>query len=89
MNFVTHLTGAKLEHMLALRDEVEQEYADRMDELRNMYRLEMDAQSEKFEQEKSKMTNLESSLQETLKVRLLSLVDSENVGLNLEGTRFR
>ena len=38
--------GAKLE-MLALREEVEQEYAERMEELRNMYRDEMDAQNEK------------------------------------------
>ncbi len=60
--------GAKLEHMLALREEVEQEYADRMDELRDMYRVEMDSQAERFEQEKQKMTKLEASLQESLKV---------------------
>ncbi|TRY74800.1 hypothetical protein TCAL_07117 [Tigriopus californicus] len=61
--------GAKLEHMMAMKDEVEQEYADRMEELRDMYRDEMDAQTEKFEKERSKMHNLETSLQETLKTK--------------------
>ena len=56
-------TGAKLEHMIALRDEVELEYADRMEELRDMYRNEMDSQNEKYEAEKAKMRMLESSLQ--------------------------
>ncbi len=58
-----------MEHMLALREEVEQEYADRMDDLRNMYRVEMDAQDEKFQKERQKMSNLESSLKETLQVK--------------------
>jgi hypothetical protein len=57
------ISGAKLEHMLALREEVEQEYADRMEELREMYRDEMDSQNEKFEAEKAKMRMLETSLQ--------------------------
>ncbi len=56
-------TGAKLEHMIAMRDEVELEYADRMEELRDMYRNEMDSQNEKYEAEKAKMRMLESSLQ--------------------------
>ena len=34
----------KVEKMLVLREEVEQEYADRMDELRNMYKEEMSNQ---------------------------------------------
>ncbi len=55
--------GAKLEHMIALRDEVELEYADRMEDLREMYRSEMDSQNEKFEAEKSKLRMLEASLQ--------------------------
>ena len=49
--------------MMSLRDEVEQEYADRMAELRDMYRLEMDAQSETFAADKKKMQVLENSLQ--------------------------
>ena len=61
--------GAKLEHMLALREEVEQEYADRMEELRNMYRTEMDSQTETFEREREKFKSLESSMSETLKVK--------------------
>ena len=52
---------------MALRDEVEQEYADRMDDLRNMYRDEMDSQTAKFEAEREKMQFLEASLQDTLK----------------------
>ena len=56
-------SGAKLEHMIALRDEVELEYADRMEDLREMYRSEMDSQNEKFEAEKSKLRMLEASLQ--------------------------
>ena len=46
-----------------------QEYADRMDELREMYRVEMDAQSEKFDTERAKMSNLESSLKDMLKTK--------------------
>ena len=61
--------GAKLEHMMALREEVEQEYADRMEDLRNMYRTEMDAQTETYEKERDKFKHLESSLSETLKVK--------------------
>jgi chromosome segregation ATPase len=55
--------------MLALRDEVEQEYADRMDDLRNMYRDEMNAQTESFGSEKKRLQSLESSLQESLKTK--------------------
>ncbi len=40
-----------------------------MDELREMYRVEMDAQSEKFDTERAKMSNLESSLQDMLKTK--------------------
>ena len=61
--------GAKLEHMMALRAEVEEEYADRMEDLRNMYRTEMDAQTETYEKEREKFRQLESSLSETLKVK--------------------
>ena len=55
--------------MLALREEVEQEYADRMEDLRNMYRHEMDLQTDKFAKEKEKMSGLEGSLQESLKTK--------------------
>ena len=55
--------------MLALREEVEQEYADRMEELRNMYRTEMDTQTETFEREREKFKQLESSMSETLKLK--------------------
>lgn len=55
--------------MLALRDEVEQEYADNMEELRNMYRHEMDAQSEMFAAEKLNLIGLEHSLQESLRTK--------------------
>ena len=46
--------GAKLEHMMALREEVEQDYADRMEELRNMYSTEMGLQTENYEKERDK-----------------------------------
>ena len=55
--------------MLALREEVEQEYAERMEELRNMYRDEMDAQNEKCAKDRDKARELEKSLSETLKVK--------------------
>ena len=61
--------GAKLGHMMALREEVEEEYADRMEDLRNMYRTEMDAQTETYEKERDKFRQLESSLSESLKFR--------------------
>merc|ERR1711981_839498 len=61
--------GAKLEHMMALREEVEQEYADRMEELRNMYRTEMESQNEKFTADKEKSKALESSLSDSLKLK--------------------
>merc|ERR1712025_256637 len=48
---------------------VEEEYADRMEDLRNMYRTEMDAQTETYEKEREKFRQLESSLSETLKVK--------------------
>jgi hypothetical protein len=63
--------GAKLEHMLALREEVEQEYADRMDELSNMYKIEMESVSETYEKEREKSRLLENSLSETLKIKRL------------------
>ena len=68
-NFNIICIGAKLEHMLALREEVEQEYADRMEELRNMYRTEMDSQTETYEREREKFKQLESSMSETLKLK--------------------
>lgn len=55
--------------MMALRDEVEQEYADRMEDLRNMYRTEMDAQTETYEKEKERFKQLESSLSDILRVK--------------------
>ena len=54
---------------MALREEVEQEYADRMEELRNMYRCEMDAQNEKYTKEKEKAKQLEMSLSDSLKLK--------------------
>merc|ERR1712112_158671 len=59
----------KVEKMLVLREEVEQEYADRMDELRNMYKDEMSNQVEIAEREKERMQGLESSLQDSLKLK--------------------
>ena len=59
--------------MLALREEVEQEYAERMEELREMYRTEMDSQNEKYEAEKAKMRMLETSLQVNFLYSLLFL----------------
>merc|ERR1711981_202554 len=61
--------GAKLEHMMALREEVEQEYADRMEELRNMYRTEMETQNDKFMADKEKSKQLEMSLADSLKLK--------------------
>lgn len=55
--------------MMALREEVEQEYADRMEELRNMYRTEMESQNEKFTADKEKSKALESSLSDSLKLK--------------------
>ena len=54
---------------MALRDEVEQEYADRMEELRNMYKNEMDTQNEKFTKEREKGKQLEMSLSDSLKLK--------------------
>ena len=54
---------------MALRDEVEQEYADRMEELRNMYRTEMESQNDKFMAEKDKAKQLEVSLSDSLKLK--------------------
>ena len=54
---------------LALREEVEVEYAEKMDELRTMYREEMNGQVESAEKDKTKMQMLESSLQESLKTK--------------------
>jgi predicted transcriptional regulator len=48
---------------------VEVEYAEKMDELRTMYRDEMNGQVEAAEREKAKMQMLESSLQESLKAK--------------------
>ena len=59
----------KVEKMLVLREEVEQEYADKMDELRNMYKDEMNNQVELAEREKERMQGLESSLQDSLKIK--------------------
>ena len=54
---------------MELRDEVEQEYADRMEDLRNMYRTEMETQNEKFTADKEKAKQLELSLSDSLKVK--------------------
>merc|ERR1712241_135562 len=59
----------KVEKMLVLREEVELEYAERMDELRNMYKDEMNNQVELAEREKERMQGLESSLQDSLKMK--------------------
>ena len=59
----------KLEKMLVLREEVEVEYAEKMDELRVMYRDEMNSQVESAERERVKMQSLEASLQESLKTK--------------------
>ena len=55
--------------MMALRDEVEQEYADRMEDLRNMYRTEMETQNDKFQADKEKSKQLEMSLSDSLKLK--------------------
>jgi uncharacterized small protein (DUF1192 family) len=57
----------KVEKMLELREDVEVEYADKMEDLRNMYRDEMNNQVSLAEKEKEKMQNLEKSLQDSLK----------------------
>ena len=59
----------KVEKMLELREEVEVEYADKMDELRGMYREEMNNQVLAAERERAKMQGLEASLQESLKAK--------------------
>lgn len=63
------ISGAKLEHMMALREEVEQEYADRMEDLRNMYKTEMDTQTETYERERERFKQVESSMSEILKTK--------------------
>merc|ERR1712123_37277 len=65
----------KVEKMLVLREEVEVEYADKMDELRTMYRDEMNNQVELAEKDKTKMKSLESSLQESLRTKRLEYDD--------------
>ena len=59
----------KVEKMLELREEVEVEYAEKMDELRAMYREEMNNHVDSTEREKLKMQGLEASLQESLKTK--------------------
>merc|ERR1719412_767032 len=59
----------KVGKMMALREEVEQEYADRMEELRNMYKEEMNNQVQIAEKEKERMQGLESSLQDSLRLK--------------------
>ena len=59
----------KVEKMMALREEVEQEYADRMEELRTMYKEEMNNQVQIAEKEKERMQGLESSLQDSLRLK--------------------
>jgi hypothetical protein len=55
--------------MMALRDEVEQEYADRMEDLRTMYRTEMETQNDKFTADRDKAKSLEMSLSDSLKLK--------------------
>merc|ERR1711997_19278 len=57
----------KVGKMLEMREEVEVEYADKMEDLRNMYRDEMNNQVSNAEKEKTKMQTLEKSLQDSLK----------------------
>merc|ERR1712099_215265 len=57
----------KVEKMLEMGEEVEVEYADKMEDLRNMYRDEMNNQVSLAEKEKEKMQALEKSLQESLR----------------------
>ena len=59
----------KVEKMMELREEVEQEYADRMEELRTMYKEEMNNQVMIAEKEKERMQGLESSLQDSLRLK--------------------
>lgn len=59
----------KVEKMLVLREEVEVEYADKMDDLRTMYRDEMNNQVELAEKDKAKMQALENSLQDSLRTK--------------------
>merc|ERR1719278_2354049 len=61
--------GEEVEKMMELREEVEQEYADRMEELRNMYKEEMNNQVQIAEKEKERMQGLESSLQDSLRLK--------------------
>merc|ERR1711974_588105 len=56
----------KVEKMLEMREEVEVEYADKMED-GNMYRGEMNNQVSLAEKEKEKMQALEKSLQESLR----------------------
>merc|ERR1712113_1202755 len=52
---------------LEMREEVEVEHGDKMEDLRNMYRDEMNNQASLAEKEKEKMQALEKSLQESLR----------------------
>ena len=63
------ISGDKLEVMMSLRDEVEQEYAERMTELRDMYKEEMDVQSDNFTADKQRLQVLEHSLQVSWKLQ--------------------
>ena len=64
---VGKLTTEKIEKMLELREEVEVEYAEKMDDLRIMYRDEMNNQVASADKDKERMQSLEKSLQESLK----------------------
>lgn len=64
--------------MLVLREEVEVEYAEKMDELRGMYRDEMSNQVDASEREKARMLELEASLQESLKTKRQEFEDMKS-----------
>ena len=59
--------GSRMSSMFQMKDEVESEFTERMETLRDMYKKELDLQTERLEQERVKSKQLEKTLQVSIK----------------------
>ena len=58
--------GNRMSSMFQMKDEVESEFTDRMEQLRDMYKRELELQAERLEKEKTKSRQLEETLRESI-----------------------
>merc|ERR1712141_579341 len=58
--------GNRMSSMFQMKEEVESEFTDRMEQLRDMYKGELYSQSEKLEEEKAKSKELEEILRQEI-----------------------